>query len=119
MADTSTTKKITVSGHLEERRGIFRIILSWTDETGKRQRKSVPTGLVVKGNKKKVEDLLYQAKKEQENILKGTPGLDRLLFADFMMRWLEAIKSEVKPTTYGGYQLNVDCFCQVKIQPSF
>ena len=111
MADTSTNKKIKVSGHLEERRGIYRIILSWTDETGKRQRKSVPTGLSVKGNKKKAETMLSEAKKEHEALLKKMPRLDNLLFADFMEKWLDAVrrdtKKPIRPTTFGGYQINV------------
>ena len=111
MADTSTNKAITVSGHLEERRGIYRIILSWTDETGKRERKSIPTGLAVKGNKKKAEIMLSEAKKEHEAILKRMPRLDNLLFADFMEKWLEAVrhdtKKPIRPTTFGGYQVNV------------
>ena len=111
MADTSTTKKIMVSGHLQERRGIYRIILSWTDEAGNRQRKSVPTGLAVKGNKKKAETMLSEAKKEHEAILLRMPRLDNLLFADFMEKWLEVVrrdtKKPIRPTTFGGYQVNV------------
>jgi integrase len=107
MAETSITKKIIVSGHVEERRGILSIILSWTDEAGNRKRKSIPTGLAVKGNRKKAEDMMYEAKKEQEALLKDIPRLDNLLFADFMEKWLEVIKPEIKLTTYGGYQMNV------------
>jgi integrase len=111
MADTSTKKAITVSGHLEERRGIYRIILSWTDETGNRQRKSISTGLAVKGNKKKAETVLSEAKKEHEALLRKMPRLDNLRFADFMEKWLEAVrrdtKKPIRPTTFGGYQVNV------------
>ena len=111
MADTSTNKKITVSGHLEERRGIYRIILSWTDYAGNRKRKSVPTGLAVKGNKKRAEDMLHEVRKDYEALLKGQPRLDNMLFADFMEIWLEAIRHDkskpIKPTTFGGYQINV------------
>ena len=107
MADTSTSKKITVSGHLQERYGLFRILLSWTDATGNRQRKSISTGLAVKGNKKRAEDMLRDVKKEHEALLKGAPTLEELLFADFMEQWLESVKPEIKLTTYGGYQMNV------------
>jgi len=111
MADTSTNKKITVSGHLEERRGIYRIILNWIDDTGKRQRKSIPTGLAVKGNKKKAEAMLSEAKKEHEAILIRMPRLDNLFFADFMEKWLDVVrhdtKKPIRPTTFGGYQVNV------------
>jgi len=108
MADTSTNKKINVSAHLADVRGIFHIKLSWTDETGNRGRKSVSTGLAVKGNKKRAEDMMYEVKKEQESILMEKPGIQSLLFADFMEQWLESVKREIKSTTYGGYQLNVE-----------
>ena len=107
MAETSTSKKIKVSGHLEERRGIFRIMLTWTDAQGNRGRKSVSTGLPVKGNKGRAESMLIDVKREQEAMLKGMAGIDGLLFADFMEQWLEVIRHEVKPNTFGGYQLNV------------
>ena len=61
MAENLQAKKNRVSGHLQERYGLFRILLSWTDETGDRQRKSMSTGLAVKGNKKRAEDMLIEA----------------------------------------------------------
>ena len=112
MAGHLPKSKIVVSGHLQERRGIFRIILSWTDDAGNRQRKSIATGLPVKGNKKRAEDMLYEVKKEHEAYLIGLPRLDNMLFADFMeSKWLEAVRNDnkkpIKPTTFGGYQMNV------------
>jgi len=111
MADTSTNKKITVSGHLEDVRGIFHIKLTWIDGAGKRGRKSVTTGLAVKGNRKRAEDMMMGVRKEQEALLKNMPRLDNMLFADFMEQWLEAIrrdtKKPIRPTTFGGYQTNV------------
>ena len=76
MADTSTNNKVIVSGHVEERRGIFHIFLSWTDFAGNRQRKSISTGLQVKRNKKRAEDMLHEAKKDQEALLEKMPRLD-------------------------------------------
>jgi len=119
MAETSINKKITVSGHVEERRGILNIILSWTDEAGNRKRKSISTGLTVRGNRKKAEDMMREAKKDQEALLANMPRLDNLLFADFMEKWLEAIRKDtkkpIKRTTFGGYQMNV----QKTIAPYF
>ena len=115
MADTSTGNKIKVSGHLEERYGQFRILLSWIDAEGNRQRKSMATELSVKGNKKRAEDMLYEVRKEQEALLSGLPNIESLLFADFMEEWLVAIKPEIKLTTFGGYQMNV----QKSIGPYF
>lgn len=45
-----------VAGHLREKRGYYHIVLSYTDENGKRQTPSKSTGLPVKGNKKRAED---------------------------------------------------------------
>ena len=107
MAETSTKKKVKVSGHLEERNGIFYVILNWTDEAGNRGRKAISTKLPVKANKGRAEDMLYEARKEQEAILQALPTVEDLLFADFMEQWLEVIRREVKPSTFGGYQMNV------------
>ena len=107
MADHLQATTIKVSGHLEERRGVFHIMLSWTDDNGKRSRKCISTGLPIKGNKKRAEDMLHETEKDYEAKLTGRQRLDNLLFADFMEQWLDVIKPEIKLTTYGGYQMNV------------
>ena len=100
-------RKISVSGHLSEVRGIYHIKLSWSDEMGERQRKSISTGLTVKGNKKRAEEMLRDARKKKEVELDGKPSLEDLLFADLLEEWLEAVRPTVKLTTFGGYQMNV------------
>jgi len=108
-------KPIRVSGHLEDKRGIYQIILSWYDGSGNRGRKSISTGLPVKGNKKRAEDMLREKAKEQEERLAGqTEGRD-MFFSDFMERWLDVIRPSLKLTTYGGYQKNI----QKAIAPYF
>jgi len=106
-ADHLQKQYVKVSGHLEEKRGIYQMVLSWTDADGNRQRKSVSTGLKVKGNKKRAEDMLRTARKEQQSIVESMPDASELLFADFMEQWLDVIKPEIKLTTFGGYQMNV------------
>jgi len=100
-------KPIKVSGHLEERRGYFHVALNWVDHDGKRCRKSISTKLPVKGNKKRAEELMQQAKREYQSLLSNMPDINELLFADFMEQWLDIIKPEIKLTTYGGYCMNV------------
>lgn len=110
-------EKIKVAGHLEEKRGIYQMLLSWKLPDGTRGRKSLSTGLPVKGNKKRAEMVLREKCAEMEDTLSielrdkltATPGnMGNMLFADFMeYRWLPVIKTEVKLTTYGGYWLNV------------
>lgn len=41
-----------VAGHLQEKKGLFYIVLNCKNEEGKRKPKWIPTGLTVKGNKK-------------------------------------------------------------------
>ena len=44
-----------VAGHLQEKKGLFYIVLNFVDSDGKRKRKWIATGLPVKGNKRKAE----------------------------------------------------------------
>lgn len=46
-----------VAGHLQEKKGYFYMVLSYPDAAGKRKTKWLPTGLPVKGNKKKAEKM--------------------------------------------------------------
>lgn len=99
--------QIRVTGHLEDKRGIYQIILNWRGETGKRCRKSISTGLTVKGNKKRAEGMLTEKRKELEFKLNTEPGAFKAaeeLYADFLEHWLDTIKSELKPTTFGNHQ---------------
>ncbi|UWG97327.1 site-specific integrase [Dehalobacter sp. DCM] len=109
---------IKVAGHLEEKRGIYQMALSWADCNGGRNRKSVSTGLPVKGNKKRAETMLQKTRQEYEEMLMQAqqekeeqpenPDEDRkILFADFMEQWLDVIRPDIKLTTYGGYCMNV------------
>ena len=100
-------KPIKVTGHLEERRGYYHISLSWYSTSKNRGRKSISTGLPIKGNKKRAEELMRQARMEQQELLSNMPDVAELLFADFMEQWLDVIKPAIKLTTYGGYCMNV------------
>ena len=59
-----------VAGHLREKDGYYHIVLSYIDENGKRQTPSRSTKLPVKGNKKRAEAMLVQAREEMEEKLK-------------------------------------------------
>ena len=72
-ADHLQNQPAKVSGHLEEKRGIYQMVLNWTDINGNRQRKSVSTGLKIKGNKKRAEDMLREARKEHQSIVERLP----------------------------------------------
>jgi len=113
-----------VAGHLREKRGYFHIVLSYTDENGQRKTPSKSTGLPVKGNKKRAEAMLMEARKEMEAELERRMDEkihpERIAPADipftrFMVDWLEMMQSSVEVTTYAAYS-----FCiKNKIVPYF
>lgn len=113
-----------VAGHLREKRGYYHMVLSYVDEYGKRQTPSKSTGLPVKGNKKRAEAMLQEFKKSKELELQAqiarlertTSGRsDEVLFTQFMLDWLEMMRSSVEITTFAAYS-----FCiKSRINPYF
>lgn len=96
-----------VAGHLQEKKGLYYIVLNFMDENGKRKPKWIATGLPVKGNKRKAEALLRaEQQKYESGEVKSQLGAE-MLFADYMLYWLKSIKGDVDVTTYSGYEGNV------------
>lgn len=94
------------SEHLSEKNGYYYAVLSHTDALGKRKSKWIATGLPVKGNKKKAEEILTIERMSfipPERIQND----GNILFADFMEYWLEVIKSAVTVVTYSSYSTMV------------
>ena len=69
-----------VAGHLQEKKGYFYMVLTYKDHEGKRKSKWITTGLTVKGNKKRAQDLL------QEAILKNLDTKE--FFVDKAIGWV-------------------------------
>ena len=88
-----------VACHLHEKNGYYYIILNLTDSAGKRKPKWISTGLTIKGNKKRAEQMLMEERRKYANAKTG----DDVLFADFMEQWLEIVKSTVSIPTYSSY----------------
>lgn len=88
-----------VAGHLHEKNGYYYIILNLTDSAGKRKPKWISTGLTIKGNKKRAEQMLMEERRKYANAKTG----DDVLFADFIEQWLEIVKSTVSIPTYSSY----------------
>lgn len=78
---------------------ILPIILNLTDSAGRRKPKWISTGLTIKGNKKRAEQMLMEERRKYANAKAG----DDVLFADFMEQWLEIVKSTVSIPTYSSY----------------
>lgn len=92
-----------VAGHLQEKKGLFYMVLSYPDASGKRKTKWLPTGLPVKGNKKKAEAMLMETRKAF--VPEHKPLKDDMLFTDFMLQWLEIVKPTIALTTYASYSV--------------
>lgn len=113
-----------VAGHLREKRGYYHIVLSYTDENGVRKTPSKTTGLPVKGNKKRAEAMLMEARKEMEiqlqrrieaknKMFSGDPN--DITFTTFMSEWLEMMEKNIDRTTFASYT-----FCiKSRINPYF
>ena len=100
-----------VAGHLQEKNGMFYVVLNYRDENGRRKTPWISTNLPVKGNKKRAENFMMDVRRnfvppnvqrieEREAMQKGD-----ILFTDFLLKWLRVAKSTVKLTTYASYEM--------------
>ena len=90
-----------IAGHLQEKKGLYYMVLSYKDKSGKRISKWLPTGLPVKGNKKRAEDMLMAARAE---FVAGEAAIDRdMPFSSYLVQWMEIARSTLKPNTAAGY----------------
>lgn len=91
-----------MTGSLTEKNGKYYIVLNLYQGT-QRKRKWIPTGLPVKGNKRKAEQILREKIQEYEQS-PHAPKSDILLSA-YIRHWLTIAKRRVDPVTYQGYEV--------------
>jgi len=96
-----------ISGHLTTKKGYFYIVLNLKDDTGKRKPKWISTGLPVKGNKKRAEKMLVDARMDYTKMLDQNERSEGVYFETVMLNWLNGRKNNVAKTTYDGYMYNV------------
>lgn len=105
-----------VAGHLRERNGIYHMVLSYMDETGKRVTPYKSTGLPVKGNKRRAEAMLDKwrsdteidlEKRIQECARNYSSVPQDIQFTEFMLDWLAMMKNNVEITTHASYSLTI------------
>lgn len=116
-----------VAGHLRERNGIYQIVLSYIDENGKRHTPSKSTGLPIRGNKKRAEAMLLEARlakeaelvqlaqEAEERAQLQTPESADIPFTEFLLDWLSMMQSNVEETSFAAYTISV----KRKIVPYF
>ena len=88
------------------------MVLSYSDETGKRVTKSFTTHLKEKGNKKQAEAMLMELRRKAtaEQQLKKKSG--DICFDTYLENWLLKLKPKVSPTTFVAYSHNVRSVCR-------
>ncbi|MBR1812132.1 MAG: site-specific integrase [Clostridia bacterium] len=113
-----------IAGYLRERDGHYHIVLSYTNKNGKRHTPSKTTGLPIKGNKKRANELLQRAIFEKEEELKlqllgqssqSDEMYATMTFTKFLADWLAMMKGSVEITTFSAYQMAI----KKKIIPYF
>lgn len=94
-----------IAGHLQIKNDYYYMVLSYTDSDGKRKQPWIPTGLPVKGNKKRAEKMLIETRQTYVPPVSGGNGhlSADMLFADYMETWLEIIRGSVEKTTFSSY----------------
>ena len=91
-----------MTGSLQVKNDKFYIIVN-LKENGKRKQKWIATGLEIKGNKRRAEQLLRETLSEYERT--PTCPTSGILFADYIRAWLKIAERRVDPVTFQGYAL--------------
>ena len=85
--------------------GIYYVVLTYKTYNGKRKTKWQSTGLPIKGNKRRAEAMMRELQDDFEPpVDPNGPPSKAMLFADYLVQWLEIAKSTVKLTTYSSYK---------------
>jgi len=107
-----------LKGTVQNKNGMFYTVISYEDENGKRKQKREKTGLAIRGNKRRAEELLRQRLEEFELLQKQPPDEEtkkEIAFSKFMSNWLTMVKCSIEITTFGSYQY----FIEKRINPYF
>jgi len=97
-----------IAGHLRIKNGYFYIVLNLKDDDGKRKQKWISTKLTVKGNKKRAEQLLSDARVQYTKAQNQYNKSKGIFFEAIMLKWLQNRRPHVSKTTYDGYTYNVN-----------
>ena len=90
-----------MTGSLQIKNDKYYMVLN-TYEKGKRKNKWIATGLPVKNNKRKAEQMLRETLHKYE-LQAGLVYTD-ILFSDYIRIWLEQSRKRVDEVTFQGYE---------------
>lgn len=120
--------KVKFNHRLRERNGIYHVVVYWINPITKEQEsKSKSTGLRLKGNKKKAEEIgeafLQEVKEkfnnayQKEEIEKNFEKKEKIKFLNFLEQSITNNKNSIEYTTYKSYrdqQKIIESFFSVK-----
>ena len=93
-----------VAGHLTLKNGKYYAVLNYKNAGRQRKTKWISLGLSEKGNKRKAEAELARLRAEFEPPKEAGDLSSDMLFADYLLEWLEIAKGRLAHATYGAYQ---------------
>ena len=92
-----------VAGHLTLKNGRYYAVLNYRNAGGQRKTKWIALGLPEKGNKRKAEAELARLRAEFEPPKEVGDLSSNMLFADYLLEWLEIAKGRLAVATYSSY----------------
>ena len=92
-----------VAGHLTLKNGKYYAVLNYKNAGGQRKTKWISLGLSEKGNKRKAEAELAKLRAEFEPPKEVGDLSSDMLFADYLLEWLEIAKGRLAVATYSSY----------------
>ena len=92
-----------VAGHLTLKNGKYYAVLNYKNAGGQRKTKWISLGLSEKGNKRKAESELARLRAEFEPPKEVGDLSSDMLFADYLLEWLEIAKGRLAVATYSSY----------------
>ena len=100
--------KVKFNYRLRDRNGIYHVVVYWINPITKEQEsKSKSTGLRLKGNKKKAEEIgenFLQEVKEKINNVYQKDETEKIKFLDFLEQSITNNKNSIEYTTYKSYR---------------
>lgn len=92
-----------VAGHLTLKNGRYYAVLNYRNAGGQRKTKWISLGLPEKSNKRKAEAELARLRAEFEPPKEVGDLSSDMLFADYLLEWLEIAKGRLAVATYSSY----------------
>ena len=100
--------KVKFNHRLRERNGIYHVVVYWINPITKEQEsKSKSTGLKIKGNKKKAEEIeeaFFQEVKEKYKDAYQEDKIEKIKFLDFLEQSITNSKNSIEYPTYKSYR---------------